>query len=672
MMTARLPTVSVLLAGLLVGSARAAEQGGSEREPAWARVHLEGPLTADETRQFMRTLAQYVFDNHLKKDPGSPQRGMVYEYFDTRRKGRFDQFVQGEGLDTMHDGAWLAAAMVNAYRATGEGLYKEFLTRWQLPFYLKMLNHSDELFTWEGAVAREGAMPWGKPWAFQEGEKGFVPYFWDDGGSVSIERRSSKNPLGIRPCVDHLAAAGKPNPRYLLDGYSLGMSNHMAQDLGVMVQLAWLLLRESDDPAEQRLAGEVADAARNLHESRMRHFGPIPMCAAPAALATGDAELMRRVPSPDDERYWTPSNPYVRFLVDFKPGQQMPLPGFADDQQYRYYYGIARTGGTLPKPLAFKTLYDAYTEPQLYRYYSGDAPVPAGINRFDLHPITGRDGKLDDYRSDRRGPYGGPRPIGSRFGPQNMVCCGWALQILDAMPGIWEERYEREFREDLRSFLWDLPPTAEPTPMPMEAIPFESGQVSLGTNRTGLGLFARLEKGKESVVIKFHPRPDAKGDPMVLSLRQDGTATAVGPGGESLHVEVDSGRETANGPMRFNLTIPLTVVKGQKPWMNVVDHGRYSIAVGDKVRNVYVAGQQKQVKAWLEHELGAGLRTWRAIFREVGYIPTGIGTGSRWHGISDSGGYAHLISACAEWLLYLEGKRDWELHHVPQVIEEDP
>jgi hypothetical protein len=55
-----------------------------------------------------------VFDNHLCQDAKSPMRGMVYEYLDVARKGQYDQWVQGEGLDTMHDGAWLAAALVSA------------------------------------------------------------------------------------------------------------------------------------------------------------------------------------------------------------------------------------------------------------------------------------------------------------------------------------------------------------------------------------------------------------------------------------------------------------------------------------------------------------------------------------------------------------------------------
>ncbi|NQT51844.1 hypothetical protein HQ576_07335, partial [bacterium] len=194
---------------------------GAEAPAPWADAWRKGPMTADETRAFMKKLAQFVFDAHLKKTPDSPQRGMVYEYLDVARRGQSDQFVQGEGLDTMHDGAWYAAAMVNAWRATGDPFYKEFLTDWQMPFYLKMLNGSDRLFTTKDAVARKGAAPWGKVWAFQEGEKGFIPYFWDDGGSVSLERRHDKNPLGIRFYHDN--PAGKPNPRFVLDGYSLGL-----------------------------------------------------------------------------------------------------------------------------------------------------------------------------------------------------------------------------------------------------------------------------------------------------------------------------------------------------------------------------------------------------------------------------------------------------------------
>lgn len=36
-----------------------------------------------------------------------------------------------------------------------------------------------------------------------------------------------------------------------------------------------------------------------------------------------------------------------------------------------------------------------------------------------------------------------------------------------------------------------------------------------------------------------------------------------------------------------------------------------------------------------------------------------MNTEARWNN-SDNGGYAHLIAAGAQYLLYLDGQRDWE------------
>ena len=646
----------------------------AEKQPAWATAHRgKPPLTAAETKAFMRRLARYVFDHHLKKDPKSPQRGMVYEFFNVPRKGKFDQWIQGESLDTMHDGAWFAAAMVNAWRTTGEAFYKDVLTKWQLPFYLRMLNHSDTLFASSAKRndARKGAIPWGRAWAFQDGEKGFIPYFWDDGASVSLERRGDRNLLGIRPCADRLA--GKPNPRWLLDGYSQGMSNHMAQDIGVMVQLAWLAMKDSADPADKKLAAELAEAARNLHECRVRHFGFIPMCAAAAALSAGDGALMKRVPDPNDGRRLSPGRHYTNALADFEPGKRYSSPGFADDQQYRYYHGIARTGGKIPRPLAFKIVCDAYTEAMLYRHYSDDAPVPAGINRFDLYPQYFVDGKPQHYRSDRKGPGGRPVPVGSRMGPQNMICSGWALQVLRAFPGIWEERYKRQFAKDLRVYIF-APPMELTDEGTMEFVgrhklPFAS--LKLGGMALGLVSMPRCLMvvghcdGGEAKVEVFS-RPDAKGGHATITAKKAGTLAAVNHNGSALIVvgKVQSDK----GGFLFTATIPYTEDKDQKPWINGIEHGRYSIRVGKETRNFYLASSEEHVRACVEHELAGGLRTWEAIFEEFGYIPTGIGTGRFWDGFSDSGGYAHLISAAAQWLLCLEKKSDWDMHDIPRVL----
>ncbi len=632
----------------------------------WTKAHLEGPMTAGETRQFMRELAQYVFDHHLKRDAGSPQRGMVYEYFWVRRQGQPDQYIQGEGLDTMHDGAWLAASLVTAYRVTGDKFYRDFLVQWQLPFYVQMLNHSDRLFSGRKNDARTDAKPWGREWAFQEGEKGFVPYFWDDGRSVSLDRRLSKNALGARPCVDRLA--GQPNPDYLLDGYSLGSSNHMAQDLGVMVQQAWLLLRESTAAADRALTGQLAEAARNLHECRMRHSSYIPMCVAPAALAAGDAQLMRRVPAP--ERYWELVGHYRRGLQPTQAGQREPFSSFADDQEYIYYFSLARAGGQVPAPVAWRTIYDAFTVPLAWRYYCDDEPAPAGVNCLDMAPLQFVDGKPLDYRSDRRGPFRGPRPMGSRLGPQNMLCCGWALQMLRAWPDLWETRYRRDAAGDLRVYVDDAPPDARLPPAAKAQVELGGAALQLVSTRHELRIGGRFSG--PSVELKVYGQPDAQGPHAVLRLTRDGQGRASNDRGEPLLVVAEV--KPAGQQTQFAVRVPYAVVKGQRAWMTGVEQQRYSVAVGETRRNFYLASPVQQVEAALAHELGAGLKTWRAVFRHYGYLPTGIGaqglplaTGVRWDDFSDTGAYAHLIGAAAEWLLCLEGRHDWEVHHVPAL-----
>lgn len=409
------------------------------------------PLSAEETRAFMKRLADYAVVNHMKRGD-SPQRGMMYEYFRPASRGKIEQYMQGEALDTMHDGSWFALALVNAYRATGDAAYKDVLVKELLPFYLKMLNHGDELFTADVNNCRpERRTTWtnSKEWLLQGREKGFVPYFWDDGGSVSLEMRNRKQALLDFPGYDAYTAEGKPNSEYRLSGYSLGSSNHLAQDLAVMLQGAWLLLRESSAEADRKLAEEVALGAKHLYECRLRHHGHIPATDAAWGLISGDEKLLRNTTDGSSPAWLKPKNHYTEAVRDFTPGKRYGTPGFADDQQYLYYAAIARSGGTLPRPLAFKLTFDAFTQPRLYALYCDDEPRRPGLDRFDLHPYFFQDGKPVDMRSQRKGPGGKPRPTGSRFGPQNMIVCGWALQSLKQSPGLWDESLDKQLETDI-------------------------------------------------------------------------------------------------------------------------------------------------------------------------------------------------------------------------------
>lgn len=646
-----------LLAAVLTLSAAPADG-------APASAPRQGPLDAAETRALLRRLVRYVQDHHLKSDPKSPQRGMVYEYFAPARQGKVDQWVQGEALDTMHDGAWLAAALVSAVRATGDPACKALLTRQILPFYCKMLNHSDTLFSARRDDSRPGGHRFNKEHALQEGEKGFVPYWWDDGASVSLERMRDKNPLGPFSCTDLLA--GKPNPDYRLVGWSHGSSNHLAQDLGVMLQTSWLYLRNSPDADDRKLAAEVAEAAKNLHECRMRHHGHIPMCDASAALAAGDARLLRHVPDVSGEAAGQPANHAWRALYDFKPTMRTHTPGFADDQQYRYYAGLARHAGRLPDALAFRTVYDAFTEPMLYRLYCDDEPPLPGINRFDLHPYTFRDGRPEDFRSERKGPHRRPRPIGSRMGPQNMVCCGLALQLLAERPGLWLSRMKRLYPADVHLPIDE--PALRAGAAAVAPASLRLAGTTLRLRGTGNTLEISGETPADRVVLELFARPDAAGASARLTIPATGAITAVNERGQPLTV-LGLARDAGEGRgFAFTLRLPCTAhVRQTAAWANLVEHGRYSLRCGKETVNLFAASPEAQVTAWLRRELGEGLRTWQTIFDDKGYIPTGSGAGD-WDRFSDSGGYAHLIAAAAQWLFVLEGKRDWDGLNVPELL----
>jgi hypothetical protein len=90
----------------------------------------------------------------------------------------------------MHDGAWFAVALVNASRATGDPYYRDLLTRWILPFYCRMLNHSGHAVHREAGDVAEKGVRFGREHQLQEGEKGFVP----TGGTTA--RRSASSGAG--------------------------------------------------------------------------------------------------------------------------------------------------------------------------------------------------------------------------------------------------------------------------------------------------------------------------------------------------------------------------------------------------------------------------------------------------------------------------------------------
>lgn len=624
-------------------------------------------LSKDEVRSFMKKLATFVAEKHMRTSRDSMQHGMTYEYRDMRREKSPGCFVQGEALDTMHDGAWFGAAMVNASLATGDPLYRDLLEKNVLPFYCRMLNHSDKIFSNKLNHARPSAQQtWSgqKEWLLQDGEKGFVPYWWDDGGSVSLERQRDKNQLPAFPSFDQFVKDEKPNPEFVLSGYSLGSSNHLAQDLGVLLQLSWLYYREYKGMDGDCFRSELSDAAQNLQASRMRHHGHIPMCDAPAALVLSDPAFMRLVPDASALGPALLNNHYRQALEAAVSEKKYPTPAFADDQQYKYYAALARHG-KLPKATAFKLVYDALTEPRLYHYYSDDAKVAAGMNRFDLHPINFTNGRPADYRSDKKGPLGKPRPMGSRFGPQNMIQCALALQAFAQFPDLWDSSIDALFKGIPRVNIHD--PLVDPEKNVPVKIKLGSHDLYLEASQYSLGIKVILPVAMKKITIMQANDPKRHGCDLII--KEDGKLEARNFEGTSLKGKFSA---TLEGNNRVIVcVIPTTIDKSQAPWMNSIELEKYTIKMGEEQVEFILASRQVDVVKWLEREIAGGILNWRGIFATKGFIPTGIETGADWDHYSDTGGYAHLISACAQYLNHLDGKKDWEVLRLPVLIESD-
>ena len=621
------------------------------------------PFSEAQTSEFMLALATFVEKNHLKKDPASMQKGMVYEYRDMRKKSPPECFVQGEALDTMHDGAWLAAALVHARIAKDEPLYKDLLEKYLLPFYCRMLNHSHEIFSNKVNHARPSAQDtWknSREWLLQDGEKGFVPYWWDEGYSVSLERLRDKNPLPAFPSFDDFIHQKRPNPNLQLSGYSLGSSNHLAQDLAVMLQLSWLLYRNLEDKDGDCYRAELLDASRHLQECRMRHHGPIAMVDAAAGVAHANAALLRQVPDQSKFEIKLLNNHYRQCLESAEAGKRLPTPGFADDQEYRYYSALARHG-TLPKAVAFKLVYDALTEGRLYQYYCDDQDVPAGMNRFDLHPIYFTAGKPLDYRSDRKGPGGKPRPAGSRLGPQNMVVCGWSCQALNKWPELWTESIGQLFGK--------LPlvaihhPNMDPSPAKFTTFNLENQPLELSASLNQLTL--RIPNPPRQLDLQILSADGSQGCNLKLkNMEIQGTNLL------SEKIQLEHRWQNSSNASILQVEIPFTVRKGQTAWLNGVELGKYQLSLAGKKQEFVLATQPAHVKMLLQRELVEGLATWQRVFKEKGYLPTGLDAGGDWDHYSDSGAYAHLICACAQHLHLLHGKQDWETLRLPAILED--
>jgi len=534
--------------------------------------------------------------------------------------------MQEFGLDSMHDGAWWMSALATAQRADKTGGWLARAQKYTVPFYTNVLNHSDRLFP-KMQPMEDDPKHWSGP------IKGWAPRGWDDGSG--IDRKT-----------------GIPLP----DGYFTS-SNHLSQDLADALMNVWLSTR---DP-------EIAEALRHLRDYKRDCFGPIQGIEIAASISEASAAGFLESRFPD----FKPGAmaPYYTGLYEQKPAQ---LSAYDDEMAWLYHQGTAaaQVCGEFPRGLAGYIIAHTYGSVAALELYWDRPCFSYGPWPFDLQKPPGileGKGRFEEYASTSKGIVG-PRGVEIAW-----IAAG-ILPELKAEPRLWNDALRRRPGESIIRMV-DDPPTTDGTmdavysssggvgdlaPVP-QGEPTTGAAVHLVSDPKNLHLF--IQSSLLEVSLTIQPAGPQTGEAHFgrILIGKDGTITATNDKGERL---LFASSFVAGPQWAAELRIPYTVVPGQAPWINGVDFGRYKIFLnGLPAATVVIASDAPRIRKRLEDTVLGNIDYWHRVWLEAGFIPSGWRTSTTAAGsweISDAGGYAHLINAIALWLIYQDGKREWQ------------
>jgi len=562
--------------------------------------------------RFMRDLTDFVYAHHVVTDASRPVFGMTYEFW------RDGKQMQTFGLDTMHDGAWWASAMVTAHRADPGGPYLDRLQTYQVPFYANLLTNSDRLFP-EMRATRQDKHALARP------VKGWAPRGWDDG-------------QGFTKSGDRIEA-----------GYHTS-SNHLSQDLANLLMDVWLTTR---DPA-------LAEAVGHLHAYKAEYYGEIPHIAFAAGILAGREDVLKR---------YLPSAFTLHSLSPTYPGmyrqEATPIPAYDDDLAWQYRNATVRhvLGEAMSQDLLLRAAARAIVTARVMELYTDDRPYAYGQYFFDIQRqphFEAGEGRLNAYASTGRHLLGGR-------GIQFAWLAAAALPHLASHPDLWERRYRAKFAGEPLVRVVDTPPATDgrrdgayDASQPLSA---EGTTVTLLVDPLNLHVY--VVSDRPQVTLTIRPADEVSGRAPVgrLTLKRDGTALAVNARDEALLVRA---RVFEREPWTGELRVPFGAAAGQRQFVSAVEHGRYEVTVnGGTPETVYVLSDPARIVRRLEAIALGTVDTWHGVWETAGVIPSG------WHPdpakrvrsweLSDVGNAAHLVKTIALWLLYQEGKTEWEV-----------
>ena len=596
----------------------------------------------ERLKSFMRELTDHVYETHAVTDPDRIVYGMVYEFY---RDGRQ---IQAFGLDSMHDGAWLASAMTTAEHADPAGGYMERALEYQLPFYTHMLNDSHRIFPHK--IRRQDKKP------LEEPLKGWVPRGWDDGLGYDLNtgKRFRNLELGENSTVE--TKDGEFWHAYHTP------SNHLAQDLADMLLRAWMSTRA---PAVKR-------AMRNLFDYREEYFGVIRVLANSLGVMTDNEDLLKVWRAREFSREG--GQPY--FGGAYRQ-RKVSLPSYDDPLGWRYTRDVSRAvrRGEFPAESAWASAWRIHGASTAMELYFDDRAWPWGFFFFDLQgqpKFQKGSGKMDMYMSDGKKAFGGR-------GIQFSWVAAALVPVLRNNPQVWEAPYRRHHADEaLVRMVGDPPKTdgkLDTVYDKSQPIGSPEARVTLVSDPKSLHVFIESRADRVDLTIRHAGEVQGEKRTGVIEVRNNGKVSVRNDAGNDLlHAAEFNGGEKWSAELR----IPYTVVPGQPHWINGVDHGRYTVRINDGAQEtIYMLSEpQRIVRRFRRMALGT-IENWHEIWEKQGCIPSAWRSHNyrpRKFEMGDAGNYAFLIKTMACLLLDRHGTSDWKQvqKHMPDQPKRIP
>lgn len=578
--------------------------------------------------KFMHDLADFVYEKHVVRDPARKTYGMTYEYL------RDGKWTQEFGLDTMHDGSWFMSAMTTAHRADPAGGYLERIQKYQVPFYVNLLMHGDRLFpdqkgTKEDKQPRTGPM------------KGYAPRGWDDGAGIDLK--------------------GKP----FAGGY-FTPSNHLAQDLANTLMNVWLTTRDPAIPA----------AVECLWAERMAYYGRIRPIEFAHEIMAGRTELPANLLPPTfDQAALDPcwSGLYQQNATALK--------SYNDDSQWSYRNAtvLAALAGRPMDTFAAWGAANAYAADLGMEVFFAGGPFTHGLFLFDLQrqpAFVKGEGRLEEHYATSKRFFYGARGTGYAW-----VAAG-VLPELARRPDLWTEAMAKSAAGAARVAIVDTPPTTgwkkDAAYGLSQALKHETTTVTLLADPKMLHLF--IESDRPEVTVEIRPAQPVAGDVPVgkikviydtSSMLQNAAGVLVpawgGKGinekGHALACRAVLGKGL---PHMAEVAVPFAWVPNQSHFINGLDGAVFEVVInGGPKQRVVMLSDPARIRARLESLVLGTIATWHDVWTRYGFIPSGYHPDEArrvksWE-LSDTGHYAHLIHTIALWMIYKDGKAEWEI-----------